>query len=70
MIYRIPKQWLKEKYRYIASKPESDLKTEEEKEMKKRLNSLATKISKLDKKMIADKYQGKFLTFLYVGSTC
>ena len=52
------------------STPESDLQTEE-KEMKKQLSSLATEISKLDKKMIAEKNQGNiYLTFLYVGSTC
>ena len=68
--FRIPKQWLKQGYKYIASTPESDLETEEEKEMKKRLTSLATQISELDKKMIAEKYQGTIWTFLYVGSTC
>ena len=69
--FRIPEQWLKHDYKYIASTPESDLQTEEEKEMKKWLSSLATEISKLDKKMIAEKYQRKiYLTFLYVGSTC
>ena len=68
--FRIPEQWLKQDYKYIVSTPESDLQTEE-KEMKKQLSSLATEISKLDKKMIAEKNQGNiYLTFLYVGSTC
>ena len=68
--FRIPKQWLKQGYRYIASTPESDLQTEEEKEMKKRLTSLATQISELDKKMIAEKYQGTIIIDLMTDSFC
>ena len=51
--------WLKKKYEYIARKSESQLRTEKEKEMKRRLTTLASELSELDKGMIVEKYQGE-----------
>lgn len=56
---RIPEKWLKQKYKYIAEKSESQLRTKEEKEMKRRLTTLASELSEVDKEMIVEKYQGE-----------
>ena len=51
--------WLKKKYEYIARKSESQLQTEKEKEMKRRLTTLASELSEVDKETIVEKYQGE-----------
>ena len=51
--------WLKKKYEYIARKSESQLQTEKEKEMKRRLTTLASELSEVDKGTIVEKYQGE-----------